>query len=199
MNRLIASVALASILVFFPQSALAHILFEGLDNFYNGLFHPLFIPAHVMLLVAIGLLFGQKGLHETQVSLVSFWVAVFIGLIVAFFSWGGPIQILVLINGVMVGLLVAISPGFGTPWYTLIGIITGFTLGLDSAQDSLVGMDKFMALLGSGIGISFLVLYPVILAKTFNKKMWQQIGIRIIGSWIAASSLLVLAFSISQG
>ena len=47
-------------------------------------------------------------------------------------------------------------------------------------------------------GIYLLLLYPIALADYFNKKAWQKIGIRIIGPWVAASSLLVLTLSLSS-
>lgn len=193
------SIFLGVSLILLPEIACAHILFEGFDNFYNGLFHPVFVPAHLLLLIAIGLFLGQKGLEDTQIALVSFWASVFVGLIVAWFSLGYQIEVFLLINTSIVGLLVAASPPIPLPWYVFIGIATGFLIGLDSSQDSLSGLDKILALLGSGVGISFFVLYPVILANKFNKKSWQRIGIRIVGSWVAASSFLVLAFTVSKG
>lgn len=163
-------VFLGTSLVLVPEIAHAHVLFEGFDNFYNGLFHPVFVPAHLLLIIAIGLFLGQKGLQDTQVALVSFWASVFLGLIAAWFSLGSQIEIFLLINTAIVSLLVAASPSIPLPWYVAIGVVTGFLLGLDSTQESLSGMDKFLALIGSGIGISFFVLYPVILATKFNRK-----------------------------
>jgi hypothetical protein len=68
---------------------------------------------------------------------------------------------------------------------------------MDSAQDALSGKEKLVSLLGSGLALYLLFLYPMALADVFNKKPWQMIGVRVIGSWIAASSLLVLALSYS--
>ena len=68
---------------------------------------------------------------------------------------------------------------------------------MDSTQETLVGREKTATLLGTGIGLYLLQIYPMALADYCNKKPWQRIGIRIIGSWIAAISFLVLALAIS--
>lgn len=36
------------------------------------------------------------------------------------------------------------------------------------------------------------------IADVFSKKPWQRVGLRILGSWLAASSLLVLALTASS-
>lgn len=69
---------------------------------------------------------------------------------------------------------------------------------MDSGQETLSDKEKLVSLFGSGVGIYLLLLYPIALADYFNKKAWQKIGIRIIGSWVAASSLLVLTLSLSS-
>jgi hydrogenase/urease accessory protein HupE len=198
MKQFPVSFLLFGALLFAPEVAIAHVPFEGFHNFYNGLLHPVFVPAHVMLLIAIGLLFGQRGLHDTQMALVLFWVSAFIGIVAAWFSLSEQAEVFVLVNAAIISLLVAASLRLPLHFYSLIGIVAGFSLGLDSSQDSLLGSDKLIALVGSGIGIAFFSLYPIIFAKYWNKKSWQRIGLRIIGSWVAASSLLVLALSLSS-
>jgi hypothetical protein len=60
----------------------------------------------------------------------------------------------------------------------------------------LTGKAKFFSLLGSGLGICFLFLYPLAFADYFGDRNWQKIGVRIVGSWVAASAILVLALSL---
>jgi len=38
----------------------------------------------------------------------------------------------------------------------------------------------------------------MILAEYLQKKSWGKIGIRILGSWIAASAILVLALALKK-
>ena len=68
---------------------------------------------------------------------------------------------------------------------------------MDSTQETLVGREKVATLLGTGVGLYLLQLYPMGLADYFNKKPWHRIGIRVIGSWISAISFLLLALALS--
>lgn len=179
------------------EPVLAHTPIKGIGNFYNGLLHPVFIPAHLLLLVATGLFLGQQGLKKVEKVLGVFAFATFTGLIAAWFSIGTETEILVLVLSAVLGILIAISPQVSFLWCTAIVFWAGLFLGMDSAQEELSGKDKFLTLFGSGVAIYFLFLYPLALANYFNKKAWQKIAVRIIGSWISASSLLVLALSLS--
>ncbi len=178
-----------------PRSGFAHSPIEGIDTFYGGLLHPVFVPAHLLLLIAIGLFVGQRGVKNNQSAVLVYFLAVAVGLIAAWFSVGSKIEMLILGAAASIGILIAASPAWNRYWFALIAASAGILLGMDSAQDTVSGKEKFVSLLGSGLGLCFLFLYPMALADTFNRKSWQIIGVRVIGSWIAASSLLVLALS----
>jgi hydrogenase/urease accessory protein HupE len=180
-----------------PQLGLAHSPIEGIDNFYSGLLHPVFVPAHLLLLISLGLFIGQRGVKENELAILVFLIAVGVGLMAAWFSVGGDIEIFILIGAAFIGILIVASFTVNRYWCALIATLAGLLLGMDSAQDALSGKEKLVSLLGSGLALYLLFLYPMALADVFNKKPWQMIGVRVIGSWIAASSLLVLALSYS--
>ena len=54
------------------------------------------------------------------------------------------------------------------------------------------------ALLGTGLAAG-LALTIVVMATNCLTRGWQRIGVRIVGSWIAASAVLVLALRFSRG
>ena len=180
-----------------PSVASAHSPIKGISSFYNGLLHPVLVPAHLLLIIALGLFFGQQNVKEQQKPLVVFLVATIIGLISAWFSIGGEIEGYLLSGAALIGILITVNRALGQYWCSIIAAFAGFFLGMDSAQETLSGGAKFLSLLGSGNGIYLLPLYPMIFVDSFNKKNWHKIGVRIIGSWVAASSLLVLALSFS--
>lgn len=177
---------------------LAHSPIKSMGNFYSGLLHPVFVPAHLLLLIALGLFIGQKGLSENRLSFAVFLVTTVIGLIGAWFSVGGELEIALLSAAAIIGLLIASNLPIGVYLCAIIAALVGLLISVDSAQDTLSGMGKLLTLLGTGVGISILFLYAMGFADYFNKKPWQKIGIRIIGSWLAASSLLVIALSYSD-
>jgi hydrogenase/urease accessory protein HupE len=185
-------------LLVIPKFSLAHSPIEGIDKFYGGLLHPVFVPAHLLLLIALGLFIGQRGAKDNQSAVLVFVVAVAVGLIAAWFSVGNSLEVLILSGAALVGILIVSSFAVNRLLCALIAALAGLLLGADSAQDTLSDKEKFVSLLGNGLGLYLLFLYPMGLADIFNKKPWQKIGVRVIGSWIAASSLLVLALSYSS-
>ncbi len=179
-----------------PESAFAHTPIKGINNFYNGVLHPLVVPSHLLLLIAIGLFLGQQGMKEKQVAIMVFLAATLLGLVGAWFSPGAPLELVMLSCSAVMGLLIALSPRLILLWCCIIGAICGLLLGVDSTQETLTGEAKFVALFGSGVGIYFFSLYPMAFADFFNKAHWKKIIIRVMGSWLAASSFLVLALAL---
>jgi urease accessory protein len=72
-----------------------------------------------------------------------------------------------------------------------IGTLAGIAIGLDSAQQELVGSGLLAALLGTGLSAGVAVLYLFVFAEWFSRYAWQRIGLRVLGSWGAAAALLV--------
>ena len=185
--------------VLIPQTLWAHSPIAGIGDFYNGLLHPVFVPLHLLLLSVVGLFFGQQDPKRIELALVVFAAAVIAGLIAAWFTVVTDLTTFVLVLSASIGLLIALNPQLPLFWCMLIALLAGFFLGVDSAQEELSGKARMVALLGSGIAICLLTTYPMALANYVNKKAWQKIGVRIVGSWAAASSLLVLSLSLSNG
>ena len=190
-----ASVCLLALVV--SEPALAHSPIEGIGSFYNGLFHPVLVPAHLLLLISLGLLIGQKGIGENRAALAVFLVTTAIGLIGAWFSLGGEMELVLLSAAAIIGLLIASNLSIGRYLSAILAALVGLLIGIDSAQETLWGKAKLVTLTGSGVGICLLFINSILFADYFNNKPWQKIGVRVIGSWVAASSLLVLALSYS--
>jgi len=184
-------------ILLFSNTAFAHSPIKGIGNFYNGLLHPILVPAHIILIIAVGLFFGQQGHKKIEATIGLFALATFIGLISAWFSINLEIEAVITTLSATTGLIIALNPSINLVGCLIIISTAGFLLGIDSTQETLVGKEKLMTLFGSGVAIYFLFLYSMVIAQSLNKKAWQKIGIRIFGSWIAASSLLVLALSFS--
>jgi urease accessory protein len=59
--------------------ACSHVASAQVGTFYAGLLHPLTAPEHVLPMLALGLLAGQRGLNESQGVLLAFVVALAAG------------------------------------------------------------------------------------------------------------------------
>ena len=196
MRPLVSVVSILVICSAAPTPALAHVPFAGLNELYNGLLHPLVVPAHLLLLIATGLFLGKQGSRGIAPSLLVFSLLTFGGLVATIFSMKGGGEKSLLILTAIIGLLIAVNLRIPMFLCLLVAALTGFLIGLDSPQDVLAGKAKFFSLLGSGLGICFLFLYPLAFADYFSDRNWQKIGVRIVGSWVAASAVLVLALAL---
>jgi urease accessory protein len=175
----------------------AHTAIEGIDALYNGILHPLIVPAHLLGLLALGLLTGQQGELQIQRVLPIFLVPLFVALL--YVALGGVLIVeqLLLLWAILCGSLVALK--LSLPrwllWACLVG--EGLLIGLDSVPMGLEGKDRFALLFGIFLGAGLFLMYLAMIVQRLVHP-WQQIGVRVLGSWIIASSLLVLTLSIVQ-
>ena len=183
------------LLLVLPGLVWAHSPIKGLNNFYNGFLHPLFVPAHLLCLLAMGLLFGQQGPREHTPAILVFLAATVLGLLGTVFIEPLAAENVLLTGAALLGLMIAAKRVIPIYLSAVLGTILGIVIGLDSGLEDLSGNERLAALLGSGIGIYMTLLYPMALADYFNKREWQQVAIRVLGSWIAASALLVLSLA----
>jgi len=185
-------------LMLLPQLALAHSPIKGVGDFLNGMLHPLLVPAQVLIILALGLWYGQHQPAENKVSVLAFLFATITGLVVSGFSMTADVSVLLLIGATVIGLIIISGISVPQGFYIFLGISAGFIVGLDSAQESLAGKAKIISLFGSGVGIYFLLLYVMAISETLSVKHWQIIAVRVIASWLSASAMMVLALSFSH-
>jgi hydrogenase/urease accessory protein HupE len=184
-----------AVLLFTPGAALAHAPIRGLDSFYNGVLHPLFVPAHLLVLLVLGLLLGQQGPRENMAAILGFLAATLAGLATTVLLSDTGAGLPLLVCAMFCGLMVAAGRPMPSAAILLVAVICGLLIGLDSAQDHLGGREQFAMLFGSAVGIYLLLLYPMGLAEYLQRRQWQRIGVRVAGSWSAASALLVLTLT----
>jgi hypothetical protein len=77
-------------------------------------------------------------------------------------------------------------------------LIAGLALGLDSPPQVVWLADATASLVGTGLS-AVLAFALVVLIAAHLTRIWQRIGLRILGSWIAASATLVLALRFARG
>ena len=128
-----------------------------------------FIPAS-----AVALLLTTTGLIETVYPPILIGLALIVSVLVA---WGRPVPTIVL-----AGL-------FG---------LAALALGLDSAVENGSAMDVAKTLPGTWLGLILAVADIAYYASLFAKQKWQQVGVRVAGSWITAASFMILAFALRR-
>lgn len=190
MRRLIS--ALPALLLAAPGSALAHSPIKELGSFLNGFLHPVLVPSHLLLLLALGLLIGRHDPARHQSAVIAFLLATVAGLVGSQVAPVMVIPAVLLSLTVLLGLLLVSDLAIKPMLLGIAALASGVLLGLDSDPEVYSGKALTAALFGSGIGIYLLLIYPMWLADSLRHKHWQRIGIRVVGSWITASAVLVL-------
>jgi len=188
----------AAALLMATTSARAHDVASGVGGFYGGLLHPLLVPAHMLALVGLGLWIGQHASRPRAVLLGLFAASLAAGVIVivsAFAVTGADDAILVV--AAVAGLAAAIA----RPQWLLVSAplsaIAGAAIALDSVPQEISMTATFLALAGSAVA-AFLMVMMMADLTVYWRRDWQRIAIRIAGSWIAASAILVLALRLAR-
>lgn len=169
----------------------------GIGHFYGGLLHPVIVPSHLLALVSLGLLLGQRGLLVMRTAYPCFLVALLLGLAIAALSpataFGAETSLLAI--ACACGIAVALRFSVHTMLLAPLVILTAMTLGADSGVSDLDRRETFGAMLGAGLGACVLLIVVAGLAE-MPRREWQRVLVRVIGSWCAASALLVLALEL---
>ena len=180
-----------------PSAAFAHSPMPGIGYFYSGILHPLLVPSHLLALVALGLLIGQRGLQAMRLAYTCFLVALLVGLAYAGYA---PESIsiaetLLLVAAGGCGLLVAANLALPPALLAMLTVVAAFVIGADSGVTDLERRETFGAMLGAGTG-TCIVLIAVAAVAELPRRDWQKILVRVVGSWCAASAALVLALAL---
>lgn len=191
-----AVLSATALLLAFPGNAAAHLAIKGAGDFGNGALHPLVTPQHLMIVLGLALLLGMRTPLRLKLPMSAFAISTAISLgLMAFVSISPPELLLTLI-AMILGLLVAI--GRTLPPAALAGIcaVCAVAVGLDSGIDPESGMVVWKTLLGTWIGITGVTGYLALAISNGAEKNWARTGMRILGSWIFAIAILMLAFAL---
>ncbi len=185
------------IAAFWPAVAEAHSPIKGLGTFYNYMLHPLLVPAHALLLIAIALMLGQQGRDRAGTGIILFALSLVAGLSVSGAgidaSLGEPV---LLAGSLIVGGTVSLGRRLPRIAVLAAAAIAGLVIGLDSAAESSGMRDTVLAYAGLTTGILYFAI--VVCGLTVGLlEHWQRIAVRIAGSWIVAASVMVLALMLA--
>ncbi|WP_022953361.1 HupE/UreJ family protein [Leucothrix mucor] len=169
--------------------------------FMQGLNHPLVIPAHLIVVFALGLLLGQQGWKQARVVLPTF-IVVFCGALlmtrIQSVSWDTE-MILLPLAGLM-GILLTLKRQLPLVLPLTIAAIAAVVIGLDSSVPQIPGLQArkiYAHLSGSGVSISALLLVVTFIALALRNVL-QGVILRILGAWCTAGALLVLALLLAN-
>jgi urease accessory protein len=161
-----------------------------LQAFVDGLLNPLTTPAHVLTLLALALLLARQ--PQRFVALLVFALALvggFLAIVLAVETT--PARTVLLALAAALGAMAA-AAWAPKPLALLLAAIAGAAVALDSPPQAVTIVDAYATLVGTALGACTMLVAVVAFAGYANAD-WQRLGLRILGSWIAASAILVLA------
>jgi urease accessory protein len=161
-----------------------------LQAFVDGFVNPLTTSAHVLVLLALALLLA--GQPQRFAGLVIFALALaagFVAIVLAVETT--PARTVLLAVAAALGVMVA-AAWTPKPLAWLLAAIAGAALALDSPPQAVTITEAYATLAGTAVGACAMLMVVAAIAAHTNAD-WQRLGVRILGSWIAASAILVLA------
>ena len=194
-TRICCLVAALSVLI--AGSAMAHPPPLGIGGFAGGLLHPLFVPAHVLAVMALSLLIVQQPMW-TRIAMLSFIAGLTAGL--GMMTLGVVPSLMnefVLACVLIAGVLVAVARPVPEVAGCAFAVLTGFCIALDSPPEAISLTEANLMLVGTGLSAAVLLIVAVEIARQLASG-WARIAARILGSWIAASAILVLALRLAR-
>jgi hypothetical protein len=153
-------------------------------------------PTHLLAIVAIGLLTGQGGRGGFVLTL--FALGMLAGsLAIASATRETPSAPVLLAMAAFVGVTAAAAIVLPSILINVLAFATGGALALNAPPQAIGIAAAIASQIGTGIAaIAVLVLVTSI--ATGAVRPWQLIGLRVAGSWIAASAILVLALRLMR-
>ena len=193
----LAGLALALPVLLPIEEACAHPAFAGATGFYGGLVHPLFVPTHAIAILSLGMLIGQQAPHWRWPLLLTYAAGLGVGFaaMVSAFAPRFSTEALLAATAI-VGGLVALARG--VPWLTgILALGVGIALALDSSPGGISVREANVIIVGTFCG-AVILLGVLLEVAAILRREWQKLAMRILGSWMGASAILILAWQLAR-
>lgn len=175
--------------------ARAHSPVPGVGEFYNGMLHPLLAPAQLVTLLALGLVVGQHAPKSSNIALPAF---VFV-LVAALATPTPPVsEITLLYLALACGLAAVLAFDAGAIGPAVFAVVVAAIIGNTVNADIPPEQPLWLLRAGSALGATLLLIFFGGLAAIL-KRRWNALAIRILGSWVAAVALMIIALSLAPG
>jgi hydrogenase/urease accessory protein HupE len=185
----------AGSILFWTQTADAHLVSTGAGPFYDGTAHFFLTYEEILPVIALALLAGLRGARYGRWFIAVLPIAWIIGAVCGLFfpklvlPPALNMVFLLLVPGVLLALDWNLSFKGVLAISALFGFFLGFSNGIAFSQDS-----GIVGIAGSMVAALIISILCSSLAVAFSRG-WTRIAIRVAGSWLAALGLLALGWS----
>ncbi len=178
----------------FPVPAAAHLNPSGMGPVYDGLLHFFLSPEDAVPVVALALYAGLRGPHYGRRALFLLPASWLVGCILGtMFQWTASWPVSA-IGFLVFGGLLAANAQWSLSTVSVLVVLLGLVHGwMDGA-----GLRWSFSLLGVYMGLvgAIFVLMALMSALVIRlERPWERIAVRVMGSWIVASGLLLLGWA----
>jgi hydrogenase/urease accessory protein HupE len=178
-----------------PARAEAHLNSTGMGPIYDGLMHFLISPEDLVPAFALALLAGLRGAaygRRASFTLPVAWLAGSLFGLTGAATGGSAVlsSLWFLLLGGLVIVDAKIRLSAMTVLAALLGVVHGYLNGTGMGQSGFA----VVALLGLISGV-FVLIVLIAAFVVQLRAQWARIAVRVAGSWIAASGLLMLGWS----
>jgi hydrogenase/urease accessory protein HupE len=179
-------------LLFWPSYASAHLVTTGLGPVYDGIGHLVMTPEDLIPALAIALFAGLRGAAPGRRALFVLPLAWFAGGLLGVIIDGLPTLPVAAISFLILGVLVAADLNLSQKSFTAIVVIVGSVHGLLNG----VALKEGAGILGLiGIMATLFVIVAIVSAFIVSlKQPWTRIVVRVAGSWVAATGMLMFGW-----
>ena len=165
----------------------------------SGLLHPLLVPAHVLALTALATCIGRQAGPARLAAGIAFAAGVAGGLTaIALATRPASAVDWLLAASLLAGTFSAAALPLPTSAIAVLAAWTGASLGMDSPPQAISLAVATLTLIGTGIG-ACLALAMATVVTGLLVRAWRGLAVRVLGSWCAASAIMVLAVRFARG
>lgn len=197
-SRSLMLLSVLLLVILFPSHVEAHLNSTGLGPVYDGLLHFLQSPEDLLPVLALALLAGQRGADYGRRALFILPVAWFLGGLVGLTTRTGVNTAVTCASFLLLGGLLAANARVSLRATTVLAVLVGLFHGYLNGT----GMGRPATGALALLGLVFAVFVLVAIAAAFVvqlRQRWTRIAVRVVGSWIAASGLLMLGWAARKG
>jgi hydrogenase/urease accessory protein HupE len=161
----------------------------------KGFYHPMMIPAHMIVLFSLGLLLGQQGWQTQRIVIPVFVLVLAAALTMTRYqtaTWNAELVLLPL--AAVTGILVIFKFNLSAWISLIIAVIAAIVIGMDSTVPRIPGLQPakiYAHLTGSGVFVMGLLVIISGIALAL-RKLLDGVILRILGAWSTAGAVLVV-------
>ncbi len=177
-----------------PSPAFAHLVTTGMGPVYDGIGHLLMTPEDLVPVLALALYAGLRGAAAGRQAMFLLPVAWLVGGLIGLRMPGIPEFPVSAFSFLLLGALVAADLRLPGPGVASLALLLGLAHGVQNGAALREGAGGPGLL---GIMAALFVLAALVSAFVVSRERpWARIAVRVAGSWVAASGLLLLGWSL---